>query len=143
TPVPFWQEKRKTSSLLDGTGGKDRDCMSRKISRTRRSQNHTPGSLESQQKSRDMTESENELDEVAEAEMLALEQAPSYVVFEHGEGQHEAGKRDVELYIRTYNTLMRSSGEVNLKALVQAHLNIDSSLHPDARSPYPDMSAFI
>ena len=62
---------------------------------------------------------------------------------EHGEGRHEAGKRDVELYIRTYNTLLRSSGEVSLKALVQAHYNIDSSLHPDARSPYPDMSAFI
>ena len=62
---------------------------------------------------------------------------------EHGEKYHEAGKRDVELYIRTYNTLLRSSGEVSLKALVQAHYNIDSSLHPDARSPYPDMSAFI
>jgi hypothetical protein len=117
--------------------------MPRKISRTHKSQNHAPGALESQQKSRDFTESESELDEVAEAEMLALDQAPNYVVFEHGEGKHEAGKRDVELYIRTYNTLMRSSGEVSLKALVQAHLNIDSSLHPDARSPYPDMSAFI
>lgn len=63
--------------------------------------------------------------------------------FEHPERYHEAGKRDVELYIRTYNTLLRSSGEISLKALVQAHYNIDSSLHPDARSPYPDMSAFI
>src|SRR5947209_897914 len=63
--------------------------------------------------------------------------------FEHGERRHEAGKRDVELYIRTYNTLLRSSGEISLKALVQAHYNIDSSLHPEARSPYPDMSAFI
>src|SRR5256712_6968999 len=63
--------------------------------------------------------------------------------FEHEERYHEAGKRDVELYIRTYNTLLRSSGEISLKALVQAHYNIDSSLHPDARSPYPDMSAFI
>jgi hypothetical protein len=63
--------------------------------------------------------------------------------FEHGEKYHEGSRRDVELYIRTYNTLLRSSGEISLKALVQAHLNIDSSLHPDARSPYPDMSAFI
>lgn len=63
--------------------------------------------------------------------------------FEQDEGHHEAGKRDVELYIRTYNTLLRSSGDVSLKALVQAHYNIDSSLHPEARSPYPDMSAFI
>jgi hypothetical protein len=63
--------------------------------------------------------------------------------FEHENGRHEAGKRDVELYIRTYNTLLRSSGEISLKALVQAHYNIDSSLHPEARSPYPDMSALI
>jgi len=63
--------------------------------------------------------------------------------FEHESGHHEAGKRDVELYIRTYNTLLRSSGEISLKALVQAHYNIDSSLHPEARSPYPDMSALI
>ncbi|HLZ61472.1 MAG TPA: hypothetical protein VKR06_31370 [Ktedonosporobacter sp.] len=64
-------------------------------------------------------------------------------MFEHGEKYHEAGKRDVELYIRTYNTLLRSSGEISLKALVQAHYNIDSSLHPDARSSFPDMSALI
>src|SRR5438105_6624622 len=63
--------------------------------------------------------------------------------FEHEDGRHEAGKRDVELYIRTDNTLLRSSGEISVKALVQAHYNIDSSLHPEARSPYPDMSAFI
>ena len=62
---------------------------------------------------------------------------------EYGERFHAAGKRDVELYIRTYNTMLRSSGEVNLKALVQAHYNIDSILHPDARAPQPDMSAFI
>ncbi|MGZ3665862.1 MAG: DUF6909 family protein [Ktedonobacterales bacterium] len=59
------------------------------------------------------------------------------------EGVHEAGKREVEMYIRTYQTLLRSSGEVGLKALVQAHYNIDSVLHPEARSSNPDMSAFI
>lgn len=64
-------------------------------------------------------------------------------IFEDEDLTHEAGKRDVELYIRTYNTLMRSSGEISLKALVQAHYNIDSSLRPQARSPYPDMNAFI
>jgi len=115
--------------------------MSRKNSRTRQAQNHSSASFEDQQQARDFTGSEHELAEVADME--ALEHGPQYATFEHGEGQHEAGKRDVELYIRTYNTLLRSSGEVNLKALVQAHLNIDSSLHPDAHSPYPDMSAFI
>ncbi|HEX6779275.1 MAG TPA: hypothetical protein VF099_13790 [Ktedonobacterales bacterium] len=62
---------------------------------------------------------------------------------ENGETKHEAGKREVEMYIRTFHTLLRSSGEVGLKALVQAHYNIDSALHPDARSTKPDMSAFI
>ncbi|MGH2516036.1 MAG: hypothetical protein ACRDHP_10320, partial [Ktedonobacterales bacterium] len=46
-------------------------------------------------------------------------------------GHHEAGKREVEMYIRTYQTLLRSSGEVGLKALVQALYNIDSVLHPE------------
>ena len=59
------------------------------------------------------------------------------------DGRHEAGKREVEMYIRTYQTLLRSSGEVGLKALVQAHYNIDSVLHPEARQSVPDMSAFI
>ena len=59
------------------------------------------------------------------------------------EGKHEAGKREVEMYIRTYQTLLRSSGEVGLKALIQAHYNIDSVLHPAARNTDPDMSAFI
>jgi hypothetical protein len=59
------------------------------------------------------------------------------------EENHETGKREVEMYIRTYQTLLRSSGEVGLKALVQAHYNIDSVLHPQARSIDPDMSAFI
>ncbi|HEX9068358.1 MAG TPA: hypothetical protein VF807_06280, partial [Ktedonobacterales bacterium] len=56
---------------------------------------------------------------------------------------HEGGKREVEMYVRTYQTLLRSSGEIGLKTLVQAHYNIDSILHPDARASAPDMSAFI
>src|SRR5581483_5533450 len=82
----------------------------------------------------------------SEDELLDNQRARNSTILpniEHGEKYHEAGKRDVEMYIRTYNTLLRSSGEVSLKALVQAHYNIDSSLHPDARSPYPDMSALI
>src|SRR6202171_409015 len=71
------------------------------------------------------------------------ETALPYNTFNDENRHHEAGKREVEMYIRTYNTLLRSSGEISLKALVQAHYNIDSSLHPEARSPYPDMSALI
>ncbi len=113
----------------------------------RGSKNHTSDALDGQQKTDDLL---IESDVPAAGRLSSTQPAPlrqlafqEDVTFEHGEGHHEAGKRDVELYIRTYNTLMRSSGEISLKALVQAHYNIDSSLHPDARSPYPDMSAFI
>jgi Family of unknown function (DUF6909) len=62
---------------------------------------------------------------------------------EEREEIHPASKQDVEVYIRTYNTMLRSSGEVKIKALVQAHLNADSALHVSARSKAPDMSAFF
>ena len=103
--------------------------------------NHTPDPFEEQPQEdnflRDRTDSQ-ELQDIH-----PLTHTAANTDFEHDDGRHEAGKRDVELYIRTYNTLLRSSGEISLKALVQAHYNIDSSLHPEARSPYPDMSAFI
>lgn len=56
---------------------------------------------------------------------------------------HTAGKREVDLYVRTYNTLLRSSGPVQVETLVPAHLNIESSLHAGAREPQPDMNAFL
>lgn len=58
-------------------------------------------------------------------------------------GAHIAGKDDVELYIRTYNTMLRSSGEIKVKALEQTHISADSSLHVAAAAPEPDMSAFM
>ena len=61
----------------------------------------------------------------------------------HRDEIHPASKQDVELYIRTYTTMLRSSGEVKIKALVQVHLNADSALHVNARSAIPDMSAFL
>lgn len=54
-----------------------------------------------------------------------------------------AGKREVDLYVRTYNTLLRSSGPVTVETLVPAHLNIASSLHAGAQEPEPDMNAFM
>jgi hypothetical protein len=54
-----------------------------------------------------------------------------------------AGKREVDLYIRTYMTLLRSSGAVAVDTLVQAHMNIGSSLHDHAAEPAPDMNAFM
>ena len=54
-----------------------------------------------------------------------------------------AGRREVELYTRTYSTLLRSSGPIAVDALEQAHRNIQSSLHANASSPLPDMNAFM
>ena len=41
---------------------------------------------------------------------------------------------EVELYQRTYNTLLRSSGETHLRVLEPAHRAMGSSLHPLADS---------
>lgn len=53
------------------------------------------------------------------------------------------GKDDVELYARTYTTILRSSGEVRLRAFVAAHVRVRSSLHPNAGAEAPDAGAFI
>src|SRR2546421_11773658 len=53
------------------------------------------------------------------------------------------GKDDVELYIRTYATLLRISGETRLQVLEQSHIGMDSSLHPRGGSPEPDTGALI
>lgn len=53
------------------------------------------------------------------------------------------GSEDIELYIRTYYSLLRSSAEVRIRTLEEAHARMGSSLHPEARSLAPDMSAFI
>jgi hypothetical protein len=50
---------------------------------------------------------------------------------------------EVELYQRTYNTLLRSSGETALRVLESSHRQINSSLHPLADSDEPDLGAFI
>lgn len=118
--------------------------MSRK-NKTSHNSNHTPDPFDGQsQQQEDFLDDESDLEAIQPAhDIHRLTHTATSTAFEHEDGHHEAGKRDVELYIRTYNTLLRSSGEISLKALVQAHYNIDSSLHPEARSPYPDMSAFI
>ncbi|MCA1725257.1 MAG: hypothetical protein LC748_13605 [Thermomicrobia bacterium] len=54
-----------------------------------------------------------------------------------------AGKRDVDLYVRTYTTLLRSSGTIKLKTLVPAHIGTHASLHSLAALPEMDMGAFM
>ncbi|HSB66611.1 MAG TPA: hypothetical protein VLD65_08525 [Anaerolineales bacterium] len=50
---------------------------------------------------------------------------------------------DVELYLRTYYSLLRSSADVQIRSIEEAHANVKSTLHPLARETIPDMSAFL
>jgi hypothetical protein len=50
---------------------------------------------------------------------------------------------EVELYQRTYSTLLRSSGETHLRVLESSHRAMGSSLHPLAGSDELDLGAFI
>ena len=49
----------------------------------------------------------------------------------------------VEVYHRTYTTLLRSTGETRLRVLEASHRAMGSSLHPLAASPEPDLGAFL
>lgn len=49
----------------------------------------------------------------------------------------------IELYIRTYYSLLRSSEEVQIKTLVEAHTALESSLHTEARSEAVDVSTLV
>jgi hypothetical protein len=50
---------------------------------------------------------------------------------------------EVELYHRTYTTLLRSSGETLLRVLEPSHRSMSSSLHGLAASHEPDLGAFL
>src|SRR5574339_158143 len=49
---------------------------------------------------------------------------------------------EIDLYIRTYYSLLRSSGDVRVRAFEEAHLFSRSSLHLGAEDPNPDLAAF-
>lgn len=50
---------------------------------------------------------------------------------------------EVELYQRTYYSLLRSSAEVKIRTLEEVHAGTNSLLHPGARDAASDMTAFI
>lgn len=50
---------------------------------------------------------------------------------------------EVELYVRTYYSLLRSTAEVNIRTLEEVHAGMSSLLHPGARQSQPDISAFL
>ena len=53
------------------------------------------------------------------------------------------GRHAVELYVRTYTTMLQSSGDIKIESLVQAHLGMGSVLHPLAAEARIDMGALI
>ncbi len=55
----------------------------------------------------------------------------------------KTGSEEIELYIRTYYSLLRSSDAIQLDALVETHKGMESSLHTHARDTMPDISALI
>jgi hypothetical protein len=60
-----------------------------------------------------------------------------------GTERRQASKREVDLYIRTYGTLLQTSGAIGVSSLEEAHINAASSLHAGAREAEPDLNAFI
>lgn len=48
----------------------------------------------------------------------------------------------IDLYIRTYYSLLRSSGPVRVRSLEESYLGTDASLHPGAGDASMDVSAF-
>jgi hypothetical protein len=70
-----------------------------------------------------------------------LQEQPSFSAQRGGE--QRTGRREVELYVRTYTTLLQSSGAVGVSSLEPAHYTADSSLHAGAEEPKPDLNAFL
>ena len=54
----------------------------------------------------------------------------------------DTSSNEIDLYIRTYYSLLRSSGEVRVRSFEEAHSYSNSSLHAGAREPLPDIAAF-
>jgi hypothetical protein len=50
---------------------------------------------------------------------------------------------EIELYLRTIYSLLRSTTEVQIRTLEEVHAGMNSSMHMDARKASPDTSAFI
>ena len=50
---------------------------------------------------------------------------------------------EVDLYQRTYYSLLRSTSDVQILSLEEAHAGMKSLLHPNARESGPDIAAFL
>jgi len=50
---------------------------------------------------------------------------------------------EIDLYLRTIYSLLRSSNEVRIRTLEEVHAGMNSSLHTKSRKDSPDISALI
>jgi len=50
---------------------------------------------------------------------------------------------EIDLYVRTIYSLLRSTADVQIRALEEVHAGVTSLLHPHVRESFPDTSAFI
>lgn len=55
----------------------------------------------------------------------------------------KTGSEEIELYIRTYYSLLRSTHPIRIHALTESHMSMESSLHIKAHGPQPDISALV
>jgi len=53
------------------------------------------------------------------------------------------GNEEIDLYMRTYYSLLRSSGEIQVRSLEETHAGMGSSLHLHAEDSIIDLGAFI
>jgi hypothetical protein len=50
---------------------------------------------------------------------------------------------EIELYLRTVYSLLRTSAEVQIRTVEEVHAGMNSLMHPEARKQAPDMSAWV
>ena len=55
----------------------------------------------------------------------------------------KTGGEEIQLYMRTYYSVLRSSGTIRIDTLVESHMAMHSSLHVDAHELAPDVSALL
>lgn len=55
----------------------------------------------------------------------------------------KTGSEEIELYMRTYYSLLRSTHTVQVETLEESHMAMESSLHVHARRAEPDTSALV
>ncbi|MDQ7025087.1 MAG: hypothetical protein Q9P44_05960 [Anaerolineae bacterium] len=55
----------------------------------------------------------------------------------------KTGGEEIQLYMRTYYSLLRSSGVIQIETLVESHIAMQSSLHVGAAKLQPDVSSLL